>query len=122
MSEGTGSRKHVIVADDMPSTRALLRTYLAGKGFIVEEASTSMDVEDLVAGNPDSWVMLNLTMPPRRGSEYVKAVRSAMSAEAILVVYTADENEDVRAVMEAGADHFFKGHLHLSDVGKVLGV
>lgn len=114
-------KPRVVVADDIGSTRMLLTEVLTTSGFNVSEARTAGDVFKLVADGHFESVVLNLTMPPHRGPEYVKKVRDLMRPEAKLIVYTADQDGmTMDSVLRAGADLFLPNPIPLHRLLKSL--
>lgn len=99
----------IIVADDSPSGRMLLRAVLSRHGYRVSQAASAPELVDLLSSSTYDAVILNLTMPPARGAQYVSSVRSMMKDGARLLVYSADTSHGIEeAIRQAGADQFFQ--------------
>lgn len=97
--------KLVIIADDTTSGRMVVAQVLRVNGYSVQEADSALAVTKFLAMSPDASVVLNLTMPPYRGAEYVQAIRAQMAPGAKLVAYTASDPSDLeQLVISAGAD------------------
>jgi CheY-like chemotaxis protein len=90
----------VVVADDEPDVRLLLRVQLRRLGFdVVGEAVDGQEaIERCNATNPDALV-LDLLMPGVNGFEAIPKLRRERPAMAI-VAYTAVAGEFVRKEME----------------------
>jgi len=111
----------VIVADDTPSGRMVIAQVLMKGGFSVKEADSAFTLARLMAENPGASIVLNLTMPPLRGVEYVQSVRAQMASSANLIVYTADDSVGLeKAVIAAGAHRFFRTPVPLDDLTRSL--
>lgn len=107
----------VIVADDTSSGRMILAEVLTKNGFSVKKADSAFTLAKHLADSPNASIVLNLTMPPLRGPDYVQSVRAQMSPNARLVVYTADDSENLeQSVIAAGADRFFPIPVPLDDL------
>lgn len=90
-------------------------------GFSVKEADSAFTLARLMAENPGASIVLNLTMPPLRGVEYVQSVRAQMASSANLIVYTADDSVGLeKAVIAAGAHRFFRTPVPLDDLTRSL--
>lgn len=100
---------HVLVVDDDPDTRLLLRTVLQSKDFRVTEAADGPEALELLNG-PEAFhlVTLDLNMPAMPGLEVLKAIRSRVNTATLpVVVATAADDPDVEIeLFEAGADDF----------------
>lgn len=108
VSRSFSPSNQVIVADDTSSGRMVIAEVLSKNGFAVKEANDAFMLARLLYEFPTAHVVLNLTMPPHRGSDYVQSVRAQMSPGAKLVAYTANDSIDLeRSVITAGADCFF---------------
>ena len=99
----------IIVADDSASGRMLLQGVLSRHGYRVSQAASASELVDLLSSSNYGAVILNLTMLPARGAQYVSSVRSIMKDDVQLVVYSADGSHGIEALIrQAGADQFFQ--------------
>lgn len=67
--------KTVLVVDDDPSIRALVRLYLEGAGYAVMEAGDGRLAMQILAGQPVALVVLDIFMPEMDGLEVLQALR-----------------------------------------------
>ena len=89
----------VVIADDEPDVRLLLRVQLEHAGFdVVGEAADGKDVIEVVAATGADAVVLDLLMPGTNGFEAIAPLRAANPAVAI-VAYTAVAGDFVRKEM-----------------------
>ena len=108
VSRSLSPNNQVIVADDTTSGRMVIAEVLSKNGFVVKEANDAFMLARLLSEYPSAAVVLNLTMPPLRGPQYVQSVRAQMSPGSRLVAYTANDSIDLeRSVITAGADRCF---------------
>lgn len=99
----------VLVVDDDPDTRLLLRTALDDHGFRVTEAPDGPEALELLKeGDPFALVTLDLQMEKMHGLEVLKSIRSNTTTAIIpVVVATASDDPVVELqLFEAGADDF----------------
>ncbi|MBN9511206.1 MAG: response regulator [Alphaproteobacteria bacterium] len=95
----------VLVVDDEPAIRRLLRTSLAAQGWRVAEAADGAAALDAVAAAAPDVVLLDLGLPDLDGMEVLRRLR-AVSAVPV-VVLTARENEEAKvAALDGGADDY----------------
>jgi two-component system KDP operon response regulator KdpE len=96
----------ILVVDDEPPIRRLLRTSLASQGFLVSEAATGHGaLAEIEQAEPD-LVILDLGLPDMQGQAVIRAVRDKGSSLPILVLSSrADETGKVEA-LDLGADDY----------------
>lgn len=105
---GAHARQTVLVADDDPVTRTLVRLLLERDGYAVVEASTGRIAVDLTASKGPELIVMDLNMPQMDGYEAIQAIRRIPSAAKtpIVVVTAEDGAETERKVLALGADDY----------------
>jgi type II secretory ATPase GspE/PulE/Tfp pilus assembly ATPase PilB-like protein/ActR/RegA family two-component response regulator len=102
---------HVLVVDDDPEDRLLVRTMLRKQGYRVSEAEDGDEALDLIAKHDTfSLVVLDLEMPRLDGRVVLQRLRSSVSTAGLpVVVLTGSTNpEDEYQLMENGADDYLR--------------
>src|ERR1035438_7034105 len=84
----------VLVVDDEPSLRKVIRASLAARGFTVEEVSTGNEALGLVQAHPFDLVLLDINMPGIGGIETCQRIRALAPQTGILMVTGRDDEED----------------------------
>ena len=123
-----GRARRLLIADDAPTNRNVLRELLAPLGFEIEEAANGAEcLQRCAAQRPDA-ILLDLQMPAVDGFEVARALRRNLgdSAPKIIAV-SASVFEDARQhAIDAGCDDFlpkpFKEEQLLAVLGKALGL
>jgi two-component system KDP operon response regulator KdpE len=96
----------VLVVDDEPSLRRLLRMSLTAQGYHVLEASTGQDAIERLARETPEVVLLDLGLPDMDGLEVIRRMRSAGARTPIIVLSSrGDERGKVQA-LDLGADDY----------------
>jgi two-component system, OmpR family, KDP operon response regulator KdpE len=99
------SAGRILVIDDEPQIRRLMRTTLIGAGYEVEDARTGEEgLEKMSSYHPD-LVLLDINMPGMGGVETCKALRTDKNI-AIIMLTVRDSESDKVAALDAGADDF----------------
>lgn len=103
---GSGVSK-ILIVDDDPSLRAILRLIFEMEGYEVAEAGHGKAALDLIVGPqlPDI-VLTDLMMPVMDGNEFIRRLRSEPTTASILIVVlsaNADAAQGVRASERADA-------------------
>jgi two-component system KDP operon response regulator KdpE len=99
------SGPRVLVVDDEPGIRRILRAYLVGRGYAVSAAGTGEEaVASMETQRPDV-VLLDLVMPGMGGIEACKRIRARWSVPIIVLSVVNSEADKVEA-LHAGADDY----------------
>ena len=97
--------RRVLVVDDEPQIRAVLRAYLEADGFTVTEAGTGADALRHLALDPPDLVLLDVGLPDLGGLEVLQKVRATSSVFVILVTARSEE-VDKLVGLSVGADDY----------------
>ena len=95
----------VLVVDDEPQLRQLLRSRLAAEGLRVFEAETAKRALIEAASHKPDLVILDLGLPDADGYEVVRGIRS-WSAMPIVVLSARSAEQQKIAALDAGADDY----------------
>ena len=103
----TALRNHVLVLDDEPTMRRLLRTILLSQGYKVTEARDGAGALEIIATcETIDLLILDLGLPGMNGLDLLRKIRGAGSSLPILVLSAkTDENTKVVA-LDLGADDY----------------
>jgi len=94
----------IVIVDDEPAIRRLLRAALERAGYKVVEASTGREaLSSLDIDRPDA-VLLDLGLPDRDGLELVPLI--VKSGAALLIVSAREATEEKVAALDLGADDY----------------
>jgi CheY-like chemotaxis protein len=103
-----GSR--VLVVDDMPETRRLMRRVLERARFAVFEAATGETGLSAIRRDRPDAVVLDLRLPGISGFDVARAIRSdpnpAIASTPILACSASVQPEVRREALDAGCDAF----------------
>src|SRR4030088_131717 len=95
----------ILVVDDEPQLRRVMRTTLTDLGYLVIDARTGEEaIEKLHQGTPDV-ILLDLNMPGIGGLETCRAIRVGSDVPIIVLSVRNTERDKVEA-RDAGADDY----------------
>ncbi len=101
-----GEKIPVLVIEDEPAIRRLLRTSLGANGFHVVEAGTGQDgLAEIVSQKPEV-VLLDLGLPDMDGLAIIEKLRTGGDKTPIIVLSSRGEERAKVAALEAGADDY----------------
>src|SRR3954468_3676357 len=117
----------VLIAEDDPSIRALIRLTLDSGRFEILEAGGGDSALDAARLQRPDLLFIDWNMPGRDGIDVCRELRSSLTTDdlKIVLVTARAQPEDRRAAIEAGADDFitkpFSPLSLLDKVTEVLG-
>jgi two-component system KDP operon response regulator KdpE len=96
----------ILLVDDEPPIRRLLRTSLACQGFQIMEAATAGEALAEIEREKPDLIILDLGLPDMQGQEVIRILREKGSSVPIVVLSSrADEPGKVEA-LDLGADDY----------------
>jgi two-component system, OmpR family, KDP operon response regulator KdpE len=98
-------RASILVVDDEPPIRRLLRTSLTAQGYDVLEATGGQEAIDAVGRDKPDLVILDLGLPDLGGIEVIRVLRQRSSLPIIVLSVRDDERGKVEA-LDLGADDY----------------
>jgi len=106
---------HILVVDDDPRIRTMLRRYLTDEGFKVSEAADGEAMRRVLDSERVDLVLLDLVMPGEDGLSLARHVRQRSDIPIIMLTGKGDLIDRV-AGLEAGADDYIAKPFHLREV------
>jgi two-component system KDP operon response regulator KdpE len=95
----------ILVVDDEPQIRRVMKSTLTAEGYEVHDAKTGEEALEELRRERYDLVLLDMNMPGLNGLETCKAIRS--SSEIAIIMLTVRRAEDDKiAALDAGADDY----------------
>jgi two-component system KDP operon response regulator KdpE len=95
----------ILVVDDEPQLRRVLRSTLSALGFIVADAESGEAALERVREEKFDLILLDINMPGLSGLETCRAIR-AKSEVSILMLTVRGRTEDKIEALDSGADGY----------------
>jgi two-component system KDP operon response regulator KdpE len=99
------SAARILIVDDQPQIRRIMRTTLIAAGYEVDDARTGVEALEKVRDFRPDLVLLDINMPGMGGISTCKAIRSDTTIGIIMLTVRDSEADKVQA-LDAGADDF----------------
>ena len=100
MSEG-----HILIVDDEPQIRRVMRTTLVTHGYEVTDARSGDEAVEIFRPDKYDLVLLDMNMPGMTGVEACRAIRVG-SDVAIIMLTVRNSQKDKVDALDAGADDY----------------
>jgi two-component system chemotaxis sensor kinase CheA len=97
--------RHILVVDDSPTTRAVLRNVFTAAGYSVITATDGVDALELLRSRPVDLVVSDVDMPRLNGFDLTRQIKSKFGLPTILVT-GREKEEHRREGLAVGADAF----------------
>lgn len=95
----------ILVIEDDPQIRKLLRVSLGAHGYDIEEVQTGQDGVYQVASFKPDLIILDLGLPDIDGKEVVRRIRE-WSGTPIVILSARDQEREKVEALDAGADDY----------------
>lgn len=106
---------HIVVVDDEPGIRTMLRRYLTEEGFCVSEAAQGSALRDLMAEGTVDLILMDLMLGAEDGLSLAREVRRQSDVPIIILTGKGDIIDRVVG-LESGADDYIAKPFHLREV------
>ena len=102
----TGSTVKVLIVDDEPPIRRLLRVGLGTEGYAISEAANARDaIEHVKLDRPD-LILLDLGLPDMQGHDLLRQWRDELVDLPILILSSRTDEAGIVKALELGADDY----------------
>ncbi|MEM9043897.1 MAG: response regulator transcription factor [Pseudomonadota bacterium] len=98
-------KAEILICDDEPVLREMVRDYFGGKGFQVSEVENAEGLHQRLADTPPDVIILDINMPGEDGLSALRRLRT-VSQVPVIMLTAADEVIDRVVGLEMGADDY----------------
>jgi len=95
----------ILVVDDSPTTRTILRNVFTAAGYFIRTATDGVDALERLRSEPIDLVVSDVEMPRMDGFELTRQIKARHLLPVILVT-ALEKEEHRRKGLEAGADAY----------------
>ncbi len=102
----SGKPLHLLIVDDEPPIRRLLKTSFAAQGYRAEEAADGAAALAILKRGDIDLVVLDLGLPGMDGFAVIEALRAEGSAVPVVVLSSRDDEAGKVRALDLGADDY----------------
>jgi DNA-binding response OmpR family regulator len=106
---------HILVVDDDPKVRTLLRRCFEGEGFTVSDAKDGAELRTALERNPVTLITLDLSLGKENGLDLAREIRKERSIPIIMLTGKGDAIDRVVG-LELGADDYLAKPFELREL------
>jgi two-component system KDP operon response regulator KdpE len=96
---------NILVVDDEPQIRRVLRSTLSFRGYTISEVSSGEEAVELTGKLKPDLILLDVNLPGMSGIETCREIRRSTEAPIIMLTVRSAERDKVIA-LDAGADDY----------------
>lgn len=116
-----GTRRHILVVDDVAINRSLLLDLLGPLGFELCEASSAAEADAMLDSFHPDIALVDLRMPGENGLEWIKRRRLTHPRLAMVLMSASVLNFDRDTALAAGCDDFLPKPFRDTELVQILG-
>lgn len=102
------SKEEILIVDDEPAIRKLLRITLESEGYRVQEAVNAKEGLVMAANHPPALILLDLGLPDKNGQEVLTELRHWYHRAIIILSVQNGEEDIIRALDHGASDYLVK--------------
>ncbi|WP_022711889.1 response regulator transcription factor [Pseudochrobactrum sp. AO18b] len=96
----------ILVVDDEPPIRKLLRVGLGTEGFLILEAPSAAVAREIMRGDRPDLVLLDLGLPDMSGHDLLTLWRSELIDLPVIILSSRTDESGIVKALELGADDY----------------
>jgi two-component system KDP operon response regulator KdpE len=109
------NRRNILVVDDEIQITKVLRTTLAGHGYVIRTAGDGDEALEIMRGWTPDLVITDLSMPNMAGLELCRRIRTKSQVPIIVLSVRGEERVKVDA-LDAGADDYVTKPFNMNEL------
>lgn len=113
----TGSAVKILVVDDEPPIRKLLRVGLTAQGYEVREAPNASTARQSVADDMPDLIVLDLGLPDTSGHDLLQAWRDEGLSMPVVILSSRTDEAGIVKALESGADDYVTKPFGINELG-----
>ena len=106
----------ILVVDDEPPIRKLLRVGLSTQDFVIIEAPNAKTAMELVAADQPDLVLLDLGLPDMAGHDLLAKWRAEGLTLPIVILSSRTDEEGIVKALEMGADDYLTKPFNMNEL------
>ncbi len=111
----------VLIADDAPDIRLLLKMYLTDSRLeVIGEATNGAEAVDMARDQQPEAIILDLAMPVMDGLEAIPLIKEVSPATKIVVLSGFDAERMAQKAISLGAETYLQKGVALGDISQTL--
>jgi cyclic di-GMP phosphodiesterase len=116
----TSLQEKLLIVDDEPGIRKLLRQRLSGEGYQCSEANDGKQILDVLETDSIALVILDIKMPGKSGIEILPEIKSGYPDTSVIMATALNEVELAVQCLKQGADDYICKPFNLEELSLAI--
>lgn len=114
--------KKVLIVDDSPTTRAVVKVYLSGQSLLFLEADNGTDAMRIALDERPDAIIIDLKMPGMDGLTFIRRARMSIALQKTpIILITGQKSPEIKVeALRCGASHFMTKPIDVPVMAKLI--
>ena len=106
----------ILVIEDEPEMMGLIKQFLEGENYIVEEACNFSSGLDKIVTFDYDCILLDIMLPDGNGLELLQKLKTLNKADSVIIISAKDSLDDKIKGLDLGADDYLSKPFHIAEL------
>ena len=106
----------ILVIEDEPEMKGLIKQFLEGENYVVEEADNYSSGMDKIISYDYDCILLDIMLPDGNGLELLQELKNLDKADSVIIISAKDSLDDKIKGLDIGADDYLTKPFHLAEL------
>ncbi|WNH12354.1 response regulator transcription factor [Thalassobellus suaedae] len=106
----------ILVIEDEPEMKGLIKQFLEDENYVVEVADNFNSGLDKIVSYDYDCILLDITLPDGSGLDLLQQLKNLKKADSVIIISAKDSIEDKVKGLNLGADDYLTKPFHLTEL------
>lgn len=106
----------ILVVEDEPEMRLLIKQFLEDENYVVEEAADFQTGLDKICSYDYDCILLDIMLPGGNGLDFLRELNGMHKADSVIIISAKDSLDDKIKGLNLGADDYLTKPFHIAEL------
>jgi len=106
----------ILVIEDEPEMKGLIKQFLEGENYVVEEAVDFHSGLDKIVSYDYDCILLDIMLPGGNGLDLLQELKNINKADSVIIISAKDSLDDKIKGLDLGADDYLTKPFHIAEL------
>ena len=106
----------ILVIEDEPEMKGLIKQFLEGENYVVEEADDFHSGLDKIVSYDYDCILLDIMLPGGNGLDLLQELKNMNKADSVIIISAKDSLDDKIKGLDLGADDYLTKPFHIAEL------